>query len=125
MGMTYDIDKQKGLVTFIADGETRVEDLMVELEKVMTDPDLEKGYDGFIDLSRMTPAPSVSVEKMKALGAFIKSYEAAVGECRWAFWTPSFIQHTFILMFKHIVKSRTVDMRLFKDEAEARAWLDS
>ncbi|MHB0914978.1 MAG: hypothetical protein ACYC4M_04745 [Thermoleophilia bacterium] len=125
MAFAYVIDKEKKLVSFVAEGEVGVEALIAELEKVLGDPDFEQGMDGYIDASRMVPAPSVNPEKMKALGAFIKSYEAAVGECRWAFWTPSFIQHTFILMFKHMVRSRTVEMRLFKDEAEAKAWLES
>jgi hypothetical protein len=125
MTIAYTLEKENRFVYFTAEGEISVEELIAEIEEIIAEPDYGEGYDALIDISHLVPAVSVNNLKMKTLGSYIKSIEDKVGESKWAFFAPRFIQHTFSYLLTQIVKSKKIEMRVFKNEAKAREWLDS
>jgi len=125
MAVSHQLDTDRKIVHFIAEGDVGVEEVVAEVNEIMARPEFSPGYDALIDICRLVPAVSVDHLKMKGLGAFIKSVEEEFGRARWAFYAPGFIQSSFAFLLKQLVGSRTIEMRIFSDLSGARGWLEA
>ena len=125
MSVTYRIDKGNRTVYVEAVGEIAAEDLMNNEKEIISDPDLEEGYDTFADFSKAIPSHTIDLEKIELCKKYIESIQGHRGRCKWAIYAPDDQPHSFALMFAILSDDLIIETEVFREKNKALEWLNA
>lgn len=122
MDTTRFFDKQKGIVYTTVKGDLTVEEIRASMAEMVASPDYRPDMRGLIDLRGVTKL--LTTEDTGRLAQTIKSTPNLVGRSRRALLVGSDLSYGMYRMFEALVSGGNAEYRVFRDETEAREWLE-
>ena len=101
------------------DGST----LLKHLEQVKQDVRLRPGYRSFFDLSKAVPGAEIDGEFVRRAAEVARRFDAQTGAVRVAVLAPTDVTFGLARMSATLVDSLQREVRVFREAAEAHAWL--
>ena len=125
MANTYHvIDTKLNVIFQVMEDELSIDDAVRSSKEIIADPEFaEQKFNVYVDLSKSWPSFSMD---MRTIGESMKFYsllEKMYSGKKWAMYVPEDYQYTFICIFVKMLKSKLVDIRIFRDKNEANKWL--
>ena len=120
--ISYKIDKSAGIVYKKHHGLVTIEDEISIIMRLFSDPEFELGMDIMCELSEAKP--NWGLKELDQFRAFLGALVDKTAKSKWAIISPGGpISHNARLFIKlNDSLDGKVDMRLFKNCEDARAW---
>jgi len=122
MPIRYRIDRERGVVFVAGEGAVDFADLEAYCRGVVEDPDYRPGLHELADFRKVDDW-SVPTEDLHKLRDVNQDVADKVGSSRLAYVMPNDFGFGIGRMFMAISGESKVEHRVFRDMAEARAWL--
>jgi hypothetical protein len=116
------IDTEKGIVYTTVTGEVTLREISADMAQLADDPSYRPDMPGLVDLRGATKV--LDAEETVQFAQFIKSSPRVVNHARRALLVGSDLSYGMCRMFEAMAEDGTVQHRVFRDEAEARAWVE-
>ncbi len=116
------IDVEKGIVYITVTGPITLTEIKEDLAQLAAATSRQPGMPRLIDLRGATS--HLTKEETAQLADLVKSSPRAVSKTRRALLVGSDLSFGMYRMFESFAAGGAVDYRVFRDEAEARAWLE-
>jgi len=122
MPIRYRIDRERGVVFVVGEGEVGFADLEAYCRGVVEDPDYRPGFHELVDF-RKANHWSVPGEELRKLRDVNLEVSAKVGRSRLAYVITNDLAYGIGRMFMAISDESKIEHRVFRDMVEAREWL--
>ena len=121
----YVIEPENNLFRKTYEGTISVEDEINLLTQVLKDPDYRKGMNAICDFSKARV--DWGLGDIDHIRAYIAKIKDQVGKCKWALITTDSVSSITarIFLVLHEAFQDTITIKLFSNEIEAMAWIDS
>jgi hypothetical protein len=116
------IDAEKGIFYTTVTGELTLEEIADDMAKLAAHPDYRPGMSGVIDLRGVTKF--LSEEETARLAETIKSNPGPVPRHRRALLVRPDFSYGMYRMFEYFAEGGAIEYSVFRDEAQARAWVE-
>jgi hypothetical protein len=124
MPIHYTLDPIRKLVTTVVEGEITVEEVLQHLAKVGSDPGRGEGWGSLVD--NRGAENTIDVEGQRRILAAMQSAKGRASSGRVALLTAHDVQYGMGRVFAALLDAHAIpaeiQMRVFRDEEEARAW---
>jgi hypothetical protein len=122
MDTTRFIDTKRGIVYTTVTGELTLKEVHADMEQMAADPLYRPTMPGLVDLRGVTRL--LTTDEISQLAETIRSSPKVVAQTRRALLVGSDLSFGMYRMFESLASGGSVDYRVFRDEAEARAWVE-
>ena len=122
MPVRYRVDTALGVVFAEASGPVRDEDLLDYARKMAGDPQLRSGLRELIDL-RGADLRAITSEAVREVAAIFAAHDSTSPTGRIAIVAPADSSYGLSRMYQAYREPAPVDLRVFREIGEARAWL--
>ena len=102
-------------------GDLTAEGIIEFLRDLVAHPDFRPNLNRLYDFSNANV--ELTVTGLRAIGTEIQNLDEAHGDRRVAFLVHQDLAYGMMRMFTAIGENLKADMKVFRDEAEARAWI--
>jgi hypothetical protein len=116
------IDAEKGIVYTTVTGELTLKEIAADMAKLVAQPSYRPEMPGLVDLRGVTKL--LSAEDTAQLAQTIKSSPRVVNRARRALLVGSDLAYGMYRMLEAMTEDGTVEYRVFRDEGEARSWVE-
>lgn len=123
MSTSYRIDKKTHTIFIKLCGHITFDELVEIGKMILEDPNIEKGYNRYVDFSEAKPGPNSSWEKIKNLKKFVETTQNMRGRCSWSIYAPGEDAYNFSMLFARLTKELGLETRVFRKEQDAKEWL--
>lgn len=123
MKFQYQISRDENLIRLTCSGDISIDEVIDHMNRVHKDPDFRTGMNTIADLSGARL--EMSFMEINCYKEFVQKIESVRGNCKWAFYAPHSATHEPDSLFNMVFESSLIDVRLFKDKAEAELWVNS
>jgi len=123
MPLTYRIDKRSQTIFVKGLGDICIEELMESYDEARTDPDFDRTFNTYLDFSEIAPSHNIDLDQLESAKSHIRSTQEMKGLRKWGIYAPEGYAYSFSQMFVLIARELVVNIRVFRDENEARTWL--
>jgi hypothetical protein len=115
------IDAEKGIVYTTVTGELTLKEITADMAQLAAEPSYRPDMPGLVDLRGVTKL--LTAEETAQLAETIKSRPRAVNRARRALLVSSDLAYGMYRMFEAMSEGGSVEYHVFRDETEARAWV--
>jgi SpoIIAA-like len=122
MDTTRFIDTKKGIVYTTVTGELTLKEVRADMENLTADPSYRPTMPGLVDLRGVTKL--LTTDEITQLAETIRSSPRVVAHTHRALLVGSDLSFGMYRMFEALSTGGSVEYRVFRDEAEARAWVE-
>ncbi len=122
MPVTYRVDRERSLALTTAEATLTPADLQGYVRAVLADPDVRPGFNELVDLTHVASLELSTADIASVVGA-IEEFGQKVKETRTALVTSDRNAEEISRLYDLFRTRMPGTMRLFRDLAEARAWL--
>jgi SpoIIAA-like len=121
MAITYRIDKFKGIVNTVVEDTFTTKDILHTFDSFLADPDFKPAFQLLSD-HRNLKKP-ITTEQIKFIVDYVKKHRNEFQFSRWAMVVSTPVSYGMMRMLSMLLESAFVEVRVFKDIAEASIWL--
>jgi hypothetical protein len=122
MEITRHIDTDKRIMYATVTGEITLDDVRADIERLVTQPVYPPGIPGLIDMRNATS--QLRADEIQRLAYMVKSHGDVVGRTRRALLVSNDLLYGMYRMFAAYVADGPTEYRVFRDEDEARRWIE-
>ena len=116
------IDPDKGIVWTTVTGELTLAEIRADMAQLAANPAYRPDLPGLVDMRGVTKF--LTAEETAQLAEQLKSSPKVVNRARRALLVGSELSFGMYRMFEALMSGGTVEYFVFRDEAEARAWVE-
>jgi len=124
MENTYFIDDNLKIIFENYYDQVSMKDIIDLIKNIISDTSFDKGFNVYADFSNAMPDFSLDINSMKESIDFFRSIEDLFNNCKWAIFAPQDYVYTFSLIFTKVFNSKKIIVKVFKDEHDAKKWLE-
>jgi hypothetical protein len=117
---SYRIDKANGIV-YLEGEDPPFEVWQHTMLAIFADPEFETGFHFLSD--RRSAAEARSSDYLRAALDFLKAHDREIGNCKWATVVSTIVAFGMGRMTQILSEKLRLQIEVFKDIDEARAWL--
>ena len=121
MSFVYKIDMAAGVLCKRGVGEVTADDLRKQLMEEIGHPDFHPGLDKILDYRRLQLC--LSLAEVEELALIFRRFGQVIGDSRWAVVSDLDQVHDLMWKFIGFFNSARVQVKVFRDFEQARAWL--
>jgi len=122
MPLEHEIDETRNLVKSRIHGCVDPEALLEYLTNLEQDARLRPGYRSWLDLSEADPG-DLGADFVRRAAEVARRFDERAGGVRMAVFAPGDLVFGLARMYSMMVDTLQREVRVFRDAAEARAWL--
>jgi hypothetical protein len=121
MSVEFRIDKDEGIVYGTLKGEVDVDEVLTELNGIISDADYDPGLNGITDLRESNWESDQG--DLRKLVHFLIKHRKQIGRSRSAVVVSSDRAYGMSRMFEVFSSESSINVRVFRDFEEAKRWV--
>jgi hypothetical protein len=122
MPIALDVDEERNVLVSRATGELGVDELIAYMAELKRETRLRPGYRSYVDFSAADPS-RIDAAAIRRVVDVASGFDPALGPVRVAVFAPSDLAFGLARIYAALVESLQREVRVFRDAADARAWL--
>jgi len=120
---SYHIDQEKNLIKIKAQGKISVMEINNHMDMVVCDEKYKNGMNSIVDLN--DTFLKITFDDLPNLKSVLSRHEKIRSACKWAVYVRSNTLQSLINMAIPLLMMKRIKLRVFDNEKDAMAWIES
>ena len=116
------IEKDKKRVMAIVSGSFSIEDILININNTIEDPDFEKGFNILSDHTKIESV--ITTEQARMTASHLERLSKYFANSKWAVVTKKEVSIGMMRMLSVFLENIPIHLEVFKSLDEAEKWLD-
>jgi len=115
-------DRDRRVVYTTVTGEITAKEIFADIKRLSTDPSFDPGMAGFVDMRKATA--HLAANEIQRIAYIVKTNPRIAGPTRRALLVSTDLLYGIYRMFEAYAAGGPTDYRVFRNEQEAREWIN-